>query len=213
MQGEEEERSRIARELHDGVNVLLSATKMSYAAMGKEHGGLSNAQSYREVMGLLNNMGTELRTITYKLVPELLIQQSLPDAIETFCELIQKGNNIHFELQVYGTFTTLPPECCFAIYRIVQELVHNIIKHAEATQVLIELRSQDNLVSLTIEDNGIGFDPKAYGKGLGLKSVTSRVNDLYGRITFQSEQGIGTSIEIEIVPDMMHNKTMYPVNI
>lgn len=201
MQGEEEERSRIARELHDGVNVLLSATKMNYASLGKEYAGLPATRGYGEVMQLLNDMGTELRTITYKLVPELLIRQSLPDAIDTFCELIQKGNNLHIELQTYGSFTALPAECCFGIYRIVQELVHNIVKHSAATQVLIQLRYQDDTINLTVEDNGKGFDPAAAGKGLGLKSIKSRVHDLNGRIGFHSQPGIGTSIEIEILPD------------
>lgn len=198
MQGEEEERSRIARELHDGVNVLLSATKMNYAALGKEHKGLPDTKTYSEIMDLLNNMGMELRTITYKLVPELLIQQSLPDAIETFCELIQKGNNLHIELQTYGSFTALPPELCFAVYRIVQELVHNIVKHAHATQVLIALVHQDELLRLTVEDNGNGFDPKKTTKGLGLKSIKSRVKDIDGNITFSSQKDEGTSVEIEV---------------
>jgi signal transduction histidine kinase len=203
MQGEEEERSRIARELHDGVNVLLSATKMNYAALGKEHKGLPDTKTYGEIMDLLNNMGMELRTITYKLVPELLIQQSLPDAIETFCELIQKGNNLHIELQTYGSFTALPPELCFAVYRIVQELVHNIVKHAHATQVLIALVHQDELLRLTVEDNGNGFDPEKTTKGLGLKSIKSRVKDIDGNITFSSQKDEGTSVEIEVVTSVL----------
>jgi signal transduction histidine kinase len=198
MQGEEEERSRIARELHDGVNVLLSATKMNYAALGKEYKGLPETNTYREIMQLLNDMGLELRTITYKLVPQLLIQQSLPDAIETFCELIQKGNTLHIELQTYGSFTALPPELCFSIYRIIQELVHNIVKHAKATQVLIALVHQDELLQLTIEDNGCGFDPENVSKGLGLKSIRSRVQDIDGKILFSSQPDIGTSVEIEV---------------
>jgi signal transduction histidine kinase len=199
MQGEEEERSRIARELHDGVNVLLSATKMNYAALGKEFKELPDTNTYREIMQLLNDMGLELRTITYKLVPQLLIQQSLPDAIETFCELIQKGNTLHIELQTYGSFTALPPELCFSIYRIIQELVHNIIKHAKATQVLIALVHQDDLLQLTVEDNGSGFDPEKVSKGLGLKSIRSRVNDIDGKIHFSSQPNVGTSVEIEVV--------------
>jgi two-component system NarL family sensor kinase len=203
MQGEEEERSRIARELHDGVNVLLSATKMTYAALGKEHRHLPETKTYGEIMDLLNNMGLELRTITYKLVPELLIQQSLPDAIETFCELIQKGNNLHIELQTYGSFTALPPEICFAAYRIVQELVHNIVKHAQATQVLIALVHQEDLLQLTVEDNGNGFDPEKMTKGLGLKSIRSRVQDIGGSISFSSRKNEGTSVEIEVTTDVL----------
>ncbi|WP_118952834.1 tetratricopeptide repeat-containing sensor histidine kinase [Taibaiella helva] len=198
MQGEEEERSRIARELHDGVNVLLSATKMNYAALGKEYKGLPDSNTYGEIMQLLNHMGLELRTITYKLVPELLIQQSLPDAIETFCELIQKSNRLHIELQTFGSFTALKPEFCFAIYRIVQELVHNIVKHSGATQVLIALLYQDDLLQLTVEDNGNGFDAERTSNGLGLESIRSRVKDLGGQVSFNSRPGEGTSVELEV---------------
>lgn len=201
MQGEEEERSRIARELHDGVNVLLSATKMNYAALGKEFRDLPETTGYGEVMALLNEMGLELRTITYKLVPELLIQQSLPDAVETFCELIRKGKNLYIEFQSWGSFTALPAEYCFAIYRVVQELVHNIIKHAHATSTLIQLRHQGDLLCLTVEDNGVGFDPERPGNGLGLKSIRSRVEDLGGSIAFTSTNGEGTSIEVELVTE------------
>lgn len=198
MQGEEEERSRIARELHDGVNVLLSATKMNYAALGKEYKGLPDSATYGEIMQLLNHMGLELRTITYKLVPELLIQQSLPDAIETFCELIQKSNRLHIELQTFGSFTALNPEFCFAVYRIVQELVHNIVKHSGATQVIIALLHQDDLLQLTVEDNGNGFDPGRQTRGLGLESIRSRVRGLGGQISFNSRAGEGTSVELEV---------------
>lgn len=201
MQGEEEERSRIARELHDGINVLLSATKMNYAALGKEYQGLPEAPAYGRVMGLLNEMSQELRTITYKLVPELLIRQSLPDAVETFCELIRKGNSVYIEFQSWGSFTALPAAYCFAVYRIVQELVHNIIKHAGATGVLIQLRHQDNLLCLTVEDNGTGFDPEGEYKGMGLKSIRGRIQELGGQISFTSRAGEGTSVEVEFTTE------------
>lgn len=204
MQGEQEERSRIARELHDGVNVLLSATKMNYAALGKEFKELSDTRTYGEIMELLNNIGIELRTITYKLVPELLIQQSLPDAVETFCELIQKSNALHIELQTFGSFTALPSEVCFAAYRIVQELVHNIVKHSGATQVLIVMSHQDNLLQLTVEDNGNGFDSDKDYQGFGIKSLRSRVKDIDGQITFSSVPGEGTSVEIEVATQPHH---------
>ncbi len=206
MQGEEEERSRIARELHDGVNVLLSATKMNYAALGKVYPELPATHDYQEIMQLLNDIGTELRTITYKLVPELLIHQSLPDAVETFCELIQKGDCLHIEVQTYGSFSALPAEFCFGVYRIVQELIHNIVKHAGATQVVLVLSHQDNLLHLTVEDNGEGFTPGQQSSGLGLKSVHRRVSDLGGDISFSSQQHVGTTVEIEIVTTFPEKK-------
>ncbi len=197
-QGEEEERSRIARELHDGINVLLSATKMNYASLGKEYKGLTEAPSYGVIMGLLNEMGFELRTIMYKLVPELLIQQSLPDAVETFCDLIRRSKKLHIEFQFWGSFSALPAEYCFAVYRVVQESVHNIIKHANATSVLIQLRHQDGMLCLSIDDNGDGFNEKKATTGMGLQSMRSRIESLGGQVVFSSKANEGTSVEVEL---------------
>src|SRR5690606_5583206 len=108
------------------------------------------------------------------------------------------SNNLHIELQTYGSFTALPSELCFGVYRIVQELVHNIVKHSGATQVLIALICQNDLLQLTVEDNGHGFDTGKVTKGLGLESMRSRVRDLGGQISFTSRTGEGTSVEIEV---------------
>ncbi len=198
MQGEAVERERIAKELHDGISVLLSAAKMNYTVLGKEHEQIAATPTYQEVMRLLNETGQEVRTISYNLVPELLIQQSLPAAIQSFCVLIQKGHSIAIETQFYGSFTLLPKELAYSIYRIVQELVHNTIKHAHATNLLLQLIIQDNILYLTAEDDGIGFDEKKSPEGMGLLNLKNRIEQLNGQLGFTSVPGTGTTVEIEI---------------
>ncbi len=175
MQGEDLERSRIARELHDGVSVLLSAAKMNYSAMGKENPALAGTEAFREVGALLNQTVQEVRSISHNLVPSLLMHQSLPAAVQAFCELIRKGYNLHVELLAYGSFTGTDMEWNYAIYRMIQELIHNVIKHAEATEILIQLTLHDDKLHLTVEDNGIGFVAGKPVMGIGLQSLRQRV--------------------------------------
>jgi len=207
MQGEELERSRIAKELHDGVSVLLSATKMHYTAIGKEHKLLAETDRYQEVMDLLNQTTQEIRAISYNLVPELIIRQSLPAAVQAFCELIQKGHGFGIELQIYGDFSGIPPKRNYVVYRIVQEIIQNILKHAKASEVLLQITLHDGILQLTAEDNGIGFKEETSPAGMGLKNLRDRVISLEGQLLFRSYPDTGTTIEIEIpvAPDYQNH--------
>lgn len=198
MQGEEMERGRIAQELHDGVTVLLSAAKMNYTALGKEYEEITGAKTYHEVMQLLNETGQELRSISYNLVPELLLRQSLPAALQAFCSLIQKGHNLETEMQSYGSFAHLDVGLAHTIYRIVQELIHNIVRHAQASKVLVQLIRRDDTLYLTVEDNGIGFEADRSPAGMGLQNLQDRIRALNGHLVVASQPGVGTTIDIEI---------------
>lgn len=198
MQGEEQERGRIAQELHDGVSVLLSAAKMNYTAIGKEHKELAETATYKEVMQLLNETGQEVRAISYNLVPELLIRQSLPAAIQAFCELMQKGHQLHIDLQIYGNYASVNVPFAYATYRMVQELLYNVAKHAQATNVLVQLMLQNDLLYITVEDNGIGFEAARSPAGMGLQNLRKRVESLHGHFSFTSQPDLGTAVEIEI---------------
>ncbi len=198
MQGEAVERERIAKELHDGISVLLSAAKMNYTVLGKEQEQIAGTPTYQEVMRLLNETSQEVRAISYNLVPELLIEQSLPAAIQSFCMLIQKGHRIRIDVQLYGAFNLLNKELAYSVYRIVQELVHNTIKHAQANSLLLQLIIQDHTLYLTAEDDGVGFDEKKSPAGMGLLNLKNRIEQRNGSLTFSSVPGTGTTIEIEI---------------
>lgn len=198
MQGEEVERERIARELHDGVSVLLAAAKMNYMSLSKEYTVLDSSETYQEVLRLLNGTLLELRSVSYNLVPELLIRQSLPAAVQAFCELMQKGHQLRIGMQAYGSYLALDPRFSYAVYRIVQELVHNIVKHARATEVLIQMILHDDQLHLAAEDNGVGFVEEQSAAGMGLQNLRSRVAELQGQLSFSSIPGTGTTVEIEI---------------
>lgn len=201
MEGASEERERIARELHDGVHVLLSAARMTFSSLGKEHSHLSDAVTYKDGMQLLQEVRQEVRNITYQLVPELLVRQSLPAALQALCELIQKGTGISIAIQSFGSFKHLDTQYAYAVYRILQELLHNIVKHAQATEVLVQLMLREGMLHLTVEDNGNGFETEKSYAGMGLANLKARVAQWKGSLFFNSEPGMGTTVEIEFITD------------
>lgn len=199
MQGEDLERSRIARELHDGVSILLSAAKMNFSALGKENPELTQTEFFQEVGSLLNQTVQEVRSISHNLVPGLLMHQSLPAAVQAFCELIGKGYHLLVELLVYGPFSNTNIEWNYAVYRMIQELIHNVIKHAKATEVIVQMTMLEDKLHLTVEDNGIGFvEGKTAVLGIGLQGLRQRVEQMQGHFIFSSTPSVGTTVEIEI---------------
>lgn len=199
MKGEEMERGRIAQELHDGVSILISAAKMTHTTIGRKYEVMRDTEEYEELSMLLGNTAQELRNIAQNLVPEQLVRQSLPAAIQSFCTLIEKGHGIQIEVQNYGQWSHFSVEYAYTIYRMVQELIHNIVKHAAATKALVLLLTHEDLLSLTVEDNGKGFEHHNPAKGMGLKNIRKRIEEVGGKFTIQSNAQTGTIIEIELL--------------
>ncbi len=199
MKGEEMERGRIAQELHDGVSILISAAKMTHTTIGRKYEIMRDTEEYEELSMLLGNTAQELRNISQNLVPEQLVRQSLPAAIQSFCTLIEKGHGIEIEVQHFGQWSHFSVEYAYTIYRMVQELIHNVVKHAAATKAIVLLLTHEDLLSLTVEDNGKGFEHSNPAKGMGLKNIQKRIEAVGGKFTIQSNAQTGTVIEIELL--------------
>ncbi|HEX2535380.1 MAG TPA: tetratricopeptide repeat protein [Chitinophagaceae bacterium] len=200
MQGEERERVRIARELHDGVGSLLSALKMYLGSLSTEHGSVSRSATYQEAVSLVGEAASEVRKTAHNLMPQVLHQQGLEEAIRYFCSKISKGQVLQVEFQGYGTAgRRFAPDFELMVYRLVQELLHNTLRHAEATQALVQLSLSGDLLAITVEDNGKGFAPEGpeQNGGMGLQSIRSRVEAFNGHLDFASEEGRGTTAYIE----------------
>jgi two-component system NarL family sensor kinase len=203
-EGEERERARIARELHDGIGGLISAAQINMRTLGKEHQILKDSEIYLGTGKILEEVGMELRKTAHNMMPSVLLHRNIEEAITVFCNYIKQNKSLHFDLQFYGDFNRLPDSYKVAVYRIVQELIHNVVKHAQATSVLVQLMSQESVMSITIEDNGIGFEPKSTKgkKGQGLKNIEERVKPINGSFSIDSMPGKGTSVYIELeIPD------------
>lgn len=194
IRGEEQERTRQARELHDGVVGILSAAKMHLSLLKPGQDDEENKKLYSKALSLIADAGNEVRNISHNLAPEILLQEGLEYAIHDFCKRISHSTlRIHF--YAISTIPKLSQPLELLIYRIVQESVNNIIKHARATSAVVQIGIADNQLSLTVEDDGIGFDiHNIKSKGLGIHNLISRIASVGGTYEISSAPGKGTTI-------------------
>jgi signal transduction histidine kinase len=197
VEGEEKERTRLARELHDGIGGMLSAAMMRFSTVPRRAPAVAAEPAYKEAMTLLGEMGDEIRKTAHNLMPEILLKQTLPDAVSALCKTVTVDGTLKTECQCYGDFTRLTQEMKLNCYRIIQELLKNVVKHAGATIVLVQLMHHEHSLTITVEDNGAGFDTEKTNTGMGLQNVRARVHSLGGHYTIESEQGKGTTVYIE----------------
>jgi signal transduction histidine kinase len=200
MKGQENERSRLARDLHDGVGGLLSGVKLSMSHMkGNVFLTEENAQSFNNVISQLDQSIAELRRVSHNMMPEALIKYGLKEALENYCENLNVSGSINVKLQTYGMEKRMDQNTEIVLYRIIQELLNNVIKHADAKNVLIQLAVENDRFNLTVEDDGKGFDLKANENpaGAGLANIKARAEYLNGTVDIVSAKGEGTSVNIE----------------
>lgn len=200
LKGQEEERSRMAKDLHDGLGGMLSGVKLSLGAMkGNIILSEDNTRRFANVLEQLDHSINEMRRVAHNMMPEALVKLGLQQAVQDYCDGLNESNNLVFKTQFYGLDKRLDTSSEIVVYRIVQELLNNVVKHASATEVLVQLMRHDKNLNITIEDNGKGFDVNAINtkQSVGLSNVRSRVDYLKGQLDIQSSPGGGTSIHIE----------------
>lgn len=201
MEAEENERERIAKDLHDGVGQMMSAAKMNLSAFESEI-QFSNAEhkkSFEKIISLVDESCKEVRTVSHIMMPNALLKSSLGAAIREF---VDKLNNKTLKVHVYteGLDDRLDSNVETVLYRVIQECVNNTIKHAGATTLDISLIKDKDGISGTIEDNGKGFDTtdKEKFEGIGLKNITTRIEYLKGTVDFDSAPGRGTVVALHV---------------
>ena len=195
MEGEERERSRLARELHDGVGGILSASKMHLSIIQDEERFATKASKLKNVSSLLDQAAQEIRTIAHNLFPDILLMHDLDVALSNFCQRMRNAG-LNIEYYCLGKIPKLNNRFKLIVYRAVQELVNNVMKHAHADHVLVQLSKHDNMMTIVVEDNGVGFDDNVQ-KGMGLLNLTEKVKNLDGHLTIESAPGKGTTVHIE----------------
>jgi signal transduction histidine kinase len=198
MKGQEDERSRLARDLHDGVGGLLSGVRLSMSTMkGNMFLPEESARSFEKVLAQLDQSITELRRVSHNMMPEALIKYGLKEALENYCENLDASGNVRVQLQTYGMEERMEQSTEIVIYRIVQELLNNVLKHAGADFVLVQLVREGERFSLTVEDNGKGFDSSLVKGGSGIANIKARIDYLNGSMDITSKPGEGTSVYLE----------------
>ncbi len=206
IQGEEKERTRMARELHDGIMVQLSTIKMNLKTLPAPLQSLPassyvRSDHYEQIIHQLENTTKELRQTAHNLMPDMLLAEGLPDAVFYFCEAITKNLPLKIIFHQDGPLPRIKAELELSIYRIIQELVQNIIKHARASQAIVQLFYTENqILAITVEDDGQGFnltENKHISGGMGLQSIRSRMQVLKGIMEIQTAPGKGTTVYLE----------------
>ena len=198
MKGQESERKRIAKDLHDGLGGLLATVKIHFAKIANDFKSISPEPSYQKANRLLDNAVEEVRRIAYNMMPDALTKLGLIPAIQDLAEGLEaRGIEVHIE--TFDMQHRLSSEKEVMLYRIIQELLNNVRKHAHATKVIIQFSMHEEDFHLTVEDDGKGFDPDTIKKGIGMQSIRSRVQFLAGDLKIESEPGKGTTVSM-VVP-------------
>jgi len=197
VEGQELERARIARELHDGVvQQIGSVILKSRNILSKMN--LLHAKESQELLNSLENSNQELRNISHQMMPKALKELGIISALQDLLESSLGYTNIEYSIEHFNIKERLPEKIEVTIYRITQELINNIIKHSKSSEVNIQLFKVKNDVVLIVEDNGIGFLVKTPKKGIGLLNISSRLDMVKGDVNFEPSPKSGTLVTIKI---------------
>jgi len=194
IQGEEIERKRIARDLHDGLGSMLSGLKMHLSLVNRE-----NNKNSPNINEMLNDSIKELRNISQNLMPESLMKLGLEHALKDLCVSHSTLETV-VEFQYLIKKSKFPQHFEIMIYRIIQELLNNALKYAKASQILVSCSQNKDVFFITVEDNGVGFNVIHAEKreGMGLRNIKNRVAFLNGKLEIDSVANKGTSVYIEL---------------
>ena len=198
---QEEERKRISRDLHDDIGTKLSALKLFLSSLGEKASDTNN----KEIISLaesseqfIKEAMLDVRQLLLNLSPTILEEFGFTIAVEGLVNKFNETKQIHFNLVIFGMKTRLKKDYELALYRITQELINNVLKHAKAKQVSLQIGQRDEKIILMIEDDGLGFDINAHKEGYGLHNLDARTKLMHGTMAIDSHPGKGTSVLIEI---------------
>ncbi len=194
INGQNIERNRIAKDLHDGVAGDLAGIKLLLA---KENTYLKN-ENLQKIQENLSEVFQEIRKISHNLSINNIKEKTLKNLLSDLKDSYQQRNEFSFDVYIYpeNAIDDLDEIKKLNIYRILQELLHNISKHAKATEVELSINRHHNDINIIIVDNGVGFD--VHKKGIGLKNIEERLKIISGEMNVQSEMNKGTSVIIDI---------------
>ncbi len=198
IDAEEKERTRIAKDLHDSLGASLSAVKLYFEGLKPS---IPDQEKSTLVYDMLDDACNEVRAISHQMMPQVLLREGLFVATRQFCSPFMHLPKLKFELNILGPETRPNnPTTELMIYRVLQELINNSLKHSKATEIIVQLIQSKNELILSVEDNGIGGDIKINesSNGLGISNLVSRVKYLNGQITFENVENSGLTALVRI---------------
>lgn len=202
LEGQEEERMRIATDLHDRLGSMLSTVKLLFSALDEkiDKNQAENKLQYEKANSLLDEACVEVRRVSHNLGTGMVANFGLFRALEELCESIDQSGKIKCSIQAFGLEDSLKINIEVGIYRMVQEVFNNALKYSRAKKLSLQLNHQEEMISIMIEDDGIGFDLLESKKkgGMGLSNLEMRANKLGGELHIDTKPGRGTTTIIEI---------------
>ncbi|WP_162915712.1 tetratricopeptide repeat-containing sensor histidine kinase [Paraflavitalea soli] len=202
LKGEEQERTRLAKDLHDGLGGMLSGIKYSFNTMkGNLIMTAENLQAFERGIDMLDSSINEMRRVAHNLMPEALVKFGLDTALRDFCHDINQSGSLKLQYQSSGLENVeIESNTAITVYRIVQELVNNVLKHAGAATAVVQIIKNETGIAITVEDDGKGFDTAILqrSKGIGWSNIHSRIDYLNGKMDIESTPQKGTSVLIEL---------------
>jgi signal transduction histidine kinase len=199
FQAQEEERRRIAKELHDGVGQTITAIRMNYQSLATKASEKEFVPDFKKIEAMLDSAGKEVRNISHQMIPRELEQFGLIAAIEGMLNLNIEHAAIQYQFEHSGFTERIDAQIELVLFRILQELVSNVIKHSKAGSLNVQLVKLKSHVAVTVSDDGIGFDVEQKEKnGIGLLNIASRIDGVKGHLHYESAPGTGTTVTIRI---------------
>ena len=197
---QEEERKRIAKDLHDGIGQQISAVKMYFHNLSK--GIIETKPELKEdilkVNKMISDTAADVRTISHQMMPKALLELGLVDALEDLLENCFFKTNVKYIFENFGLKKRLPSNVEIALYRIAQELFNNIIKHSGAQKVDVQLMKMESHCILIVQDDGQGIPESEASDGIGMLNINNRLSTINGNLNMDSGKGEGTTATIRI---------------
>jgi Signal transduction histidine kinase len=202
LDGEAAERTRLAKDLHDGLGGMLSAVKMNLPQVkGDAILEAVDVTRFQTALGMLDDSIQELRRVAHHMMPESLLRYGLKVSLADFCAAIPTAD-FHY----FGNEARLPGKMEIMVYRCIHELVNNALKHAEANHINVQLVQEPDRISFTIQDDGKGFDQHTVSEGMGLRNVRQRVDAFQGKLDiYSSKEGTEVHVELELTKNERHD--------
>lgn len=198
---QEQERKRIAQDIHDGLGSVLSAARLKMTELREFRPELFSDEKFLSGIGLLDEASSELRHISHNIMPATLSKLGLAPALKNLADKISTDKGLQVRFIEHGLDKRLEEQMEISIYRIILELINNVVKHAAATRATVQLVIYKDYINITVEDNGTGFDTAQLPEsrsGIGLGNVAARVEYLSGKLDIDSRPGKGTTVIVDI---------------
>lgn len=200
LESEEKERARIARELHDGLGQLLSTARLNAAAL-EDSVDKEDESILKNTLYLIDQSVSEVRNISHNLMPQVLADKGLMEALTELVNKVNASKTLAVNFNYFGFNSSLNKPIEIAIYRVIQEVLNNMIRHSAATIIDLTIADDSTHLKIEIVDNGKGFDAKLVTKsnGIGWKNIATRLSLINGKFNINSQQGSGTQVNIDVI--------------